>query len=196
MARPREFDLDFALEQAMNVFWEKGYEGAGLNELLSAMHIARGSLYKAFGDKRALFLATLAHYDKTCIGESLDLLSNKSVADGAERIVKLMENIALAVEVHGDRRGCFLCNSVVDQAPHDKEIESLCQRMMGRMERGFVIALKASKKAETVTQERLIENARNLNVTYNGLRVMAKAGYSADDIRRAIDTALQEIGIG
>jgi TetR/AcrR family transcriptional repressor of nem operon len=48
MARPREFDIDEALERAMNVFWSKGYEGASLQDLLDAMNIARGSLYKAF----------------------------------------------------------------------------------------------------------------------------------------------------
>ncbi len=192
MARPREFDLDVALEQAMDVFWEKGFEGAGLNDLLGAMQIARGSLYKAFGDKRGLFIEALKYYDKTCITASVELLRNDAIPDGTVRIVRLMENISLAVEVHGDRRGCFLCNSVVDQAPHDKEIEVECQRMMGRMERGFVVALKASTNFKHLSSNKLIENARNLNVTYNGLRVMAKAGYLASEIRKAIHTALQE----
>lgn len=192
MARPREFDFDYALEQAMNVFWEKGFEGAGLNDLLGAMQIARGSLYKAFGDKRTLFIETLKYYDKTCITEGINLLSDKTIPDGSARIVQLMENIVSAVEIHGDRRGCFLCNSVVDQAPHDKRVEFECQRMMNRMEKGFLIALRASKQFERVNQNKLVENARNLNVTYNGLRVMAKAGYQPLALRKAIHAALHE----
>ena len=65
MARPREFDIDQALDRAMGVFWEKGYEAASLQDLLKAMKIARVSLYKAFDDKRAIYLATLDRYDQT-----------------------------------------------------------------------------------------------------------------------------------
>ena len=47
MARPREFEIDDALQDAMAVFWRKGYDGASLPDLLDGMGIARGSLYKA-----------------------------------------------------------------------------------------------------------------------------------------------------
>ena len=59
MGRPREFDVDKALDRAMGVFWQKGYEGASLQDLLHAMEIARGSLYKAFEDKHSIYLAPL-----------------------------------------------------------------------------------------------------------------------------------------
>ena len=65
MARPREFDIDEALERAMDVFWTKGYDGASLQDLLEAMNIARGSLYKAFQDKHSVYLAALDRYDRT-----------------------------------------------------------------------------------------------------------------------------------
>ena len=59
MARPREFDTTTALNGAMNEFWTKGYDGASLPDLLEGMGITRGSLYKAFTDKKTLFLPTL-----------------------------------------------------------------------------------------------------------------------------------------
>lgn len=53
MARPCKFDIELATEQAMEMFWAKGSEDASLLDLLEGMGIARGSLYKAFNDKRS-----------------------------------------------------------------------------------------------------------------------------------------------
>src|SRR5579863_5252216 len=62
MGRPREFSEEAALDAAMRVFWEKGYEGASLDDLTHAMGINRSSLYSTFGDKEALFEKVVAHY--------------------------------------------------------------------------------------------------------------------------------------
>src|SRR5216684_8683324 len=62
MGRPRGFAEDAALEAAMRVFWEKGYEGATLADLTEAMGINRSSLYASFGDKEALFRMAMARY--------------------------------------------------------------------------------------------------------------------------------------
>ena len=192
MARPREFDVDDALDKAMQVFWNKGYEGTGLTDLLQAMGIARGSLYKAFGDKRALFLATLSYYDRVCISPAVALLSDETISEGATRIARQLETIVLVVENENDRRGCFLCNTAVDQAPHDSEIQKQCQRMMNRMQEGFLIALQASEKVRHLSEQELKNRSSVLNIAYNGLRVMVKAGYPVKDIRMAINVVLDE----
>ncbi|WP_020592463.1 TetR/AcrR family transcriptional regulator [Kiloniella laminariae] len=200
MARPREFDIEVAVEQALQVFWSRGYEGAGLIELLEAMQIARSSLYKTFGDKRSLFLAALTHYDITRVTAAVSLLRDALIPDGEHRIANLLMSIAEAIEKQGDRRGCFLCNTAVDQAPHDKEIAEQVRRMMSRMEEGFFCALVASNLKRTLDlngegEARLLKTARVLNTVYNGLRVMAKAGYSAGEIRTVIQAQLHQNGL-
>ncbi|WP_216824980.1 TetR/AcrR family transcriptional regulator [Agarilytica rhodophyticola] len=68
MGRPRQFDPDKALRDAMHVFWEKGYDGASMGDLTRAMGINRPSLYAAFGDKYALYLKSIDCYisDNAC----------------------------------------------------------------------------------------------------------------------------------
>src|SRR6187399_1247477 len=62
VGRPRAFDIDAALEKAMQVFWQKGYEGTSLSDLTEAMGINRPSLYAAYGNKEELFRKALDRY--------------------------------------------------------------------------------------------------------------------------------------
>ena len=64
MARPKEFDRDEALERALNLFREKGYEATSVGELVNAMGVQRQSLYDTFGDKHGLFRAALERYSQ------------------------------------------------------------------------------------------------------------------------------------
>ena len=75
MARPREFDREEALERATGVFWAKGYASTSTDDLLTAMGIARQSLYNAFQDKRALYLEALERYQRTATGGHLQRLN-------------------------------------------------------------------------------------------------------------------------
>src|SRR4051795_6273130 len=84
MGRPREFDLEKALDAALRVFWHKGYEGATLPELTRAMGINRPSLYAAFGSKEQLFRKALERYQTgpmSFLGEALRQPTARAVAE-------------------------------------------------------------------------------------------------------------------
>src|SRR5262245_53586155 len=63
MARNKAFNIDDAIEKAMNVFREKGFEGASMQDLVDATGLSRSSIYETFGSKKELYLAALDRYD-------------------------------------------------------------------------------------------------------------------------------------
>jgi TetR/AcrR family transcriptional repressor of nem operon len=195
MARPREFDIDEALERAMNVFWTKGYEGASLQDLLDAMNIARGSLYKAFQDKHGVYLAALDQYDRTEIQRAVDVLRDRSAGDGAARIHRFLEDARAAVIQRHDRRGCFLCNAAVDRAPMDAGIQAKVLAMMKRMERGVAAALNECAQPAHWPAKRRAQAALTLTNAYVGLRVLARSGFPPKDLAAVIRTTMQGCGL-
>ena len=190
MARPREFDVDEALDAAMQVFWEKGYQGSSLSELLKAMKIARGSLYKAFKDKRSIYLLALERYEQKIVDDALAALEDQSNGTLIERVRNLLMRAVIAVEDTGDRRGCLLCNAAVDLLPGDPETRGIVYQMVHKIEIALdrVITSYGSDNGWSVNKcERL---ALMINTNYMGLRMMAKAGYSSEQLRKIIDETL------
>ena len=136
MARPREFDIDDAIAKAVEVFWLRGYDGAALPDLLNGMGIARGSLYKAFGDKKQLYLRVLQRYDEVAVAGAVELLTDPSEPDGAKRIARLFDTVIDVVR-EGDRKGCLMCNAAAGPASDDADIGRVVSRMLTRMTQAF-----------------------------------------------------------
>lgn len=145
LGRPREFDLDEALDDAMHAFWANGYEATSLADLMEATGLQKGSIYKAFGDKRSLFLRALDRY------LSMNLAGlEKAVAehdDPAEAVeAALVGMVRVLCDPRNDRRGCFATNSVMELAGRDREVadrlalhferqRSLLEASVGRAQR-------------------------------------------------------------
>lgn len=187
VGRPREFDLDKAVDRAMNVFWLKGYDGASLDDLLQAMEIGRGSLYKAFGDKRSLYHATLRRYDAEVIGRSVAELRH-GAGDGKARIARVLHGVADAAEAGAERKGCFLCNASVDQAPHDPDVAAAVRASIERLDTGFCQALAESPPLSRHQDRSTL--ARQLTTHYLGLRVLSKTGEDVPRLRALIESII------
>lgn len=178
MARPREFNLDDAMTGAMRLFWDHGYGEASLADLLTAMKISKGSFYKAFTDKKSLYLSALDYYDDEVISATLRGLGDPSRGSGPDRITLLFKSVAASAEHDGDRLGCFLCNALVDRGSHDDDVEKRLQKMVHRLENGFRKAL--ADQPAPVLDDWLRAAARAVLASYFGLRVLGKAGLSKE----------------
>src|SRR5215470_17599780 len=110
MGRPREFDVDQALERALQVFWRKGYEGASLPDLTQAMGINRPSLYAAFGNKEALFRKALDRYAEgpaAYLGAALNEPTARAIAE------RLLHGTSDLVTDPRNPRGCLIVHGAL-----------------------------------------------------------------------------------
>ncbi|MGO4272706.1 TetR/AcrR family transcriptional regulator, partial [Paenibacillus sp. TAF58] len=123
MARIREFDEQKALDAAMHVFWEKGFEATSLSDLTSKMGIQRPSIYSAFGDKKELFEAALRKYTQFHASNVRARLQKKSSIKEAFR--SYFGSVVAEGYEEGPNRGCFCLNTMVELAPHDVKFEIL-----------------------------------------------------------------------
>lgn len=118
--RPRSFDPDEALDRARAVFWNLGYAATSLDDIAAATGLNRPSLYAAFGDKHALYIAALKRSGREAAGALAQALK----APGPLRAtLRAIFDFAVDVYRRGEngQRGCFLVGTAVTQAVDDPE---------------------------------------------------------------------------
>src|SRR5436189_3836074 len=106
MARPREFDRDTAAQEAMEAFWDHGYNATSVSELLTEMGLNRGSLYGTFGDKKQLFMAALEKYQDQNVAMIRDVLEQPG-RSAREAVAALLQVAVERCTGEGAQRGCL-----------------------------------------------------------------------------------------
>ncbi|WP_299970133.1 TetR/AcrR family transcriptional regulator [uncultured Roseobacter sp.] len=188
MARPRAFDTEDALRRATDVFWEKGYLDASLPDLLDGMGLTRGSLYKAFKDKKSLYLMVLARYEAEAVGAAQARLTDSTVPDGRERIIGLFDALRKAV-AHGDTRGCLLCSAAAGTEMSDPEIAAAVEAGLTGIRDGLTAALAASPVHAAWSEPAREALANALLTHYIGLRVLARSRLPLGIVEQAATSA-------
>lgn len=141
--RPRAFDREAALDAAMRLFWEHGYEATPLSALTAAMGISPPSLYAAFGDKEALFLETVRRYQTRGGDQTQALFGDAKTA--REAVQRTLEESAIRLTDPEFPRGCMVVLSAVtvsDEAAKVQRELAQCRagwekEMRERIERGI-----------------------------------------------------------
>ena len=98
MPRTKEFSEKVALEQAMAVFWDKGFEATSLQDLIGAMEISKSSFYETFGSKHDLFLSAIENYINAQVAGAINLLDEEPSGK------KAVENIFAYIVENGKKR--------------------------------------------------------------------------------------------
>src|SRR6185436_6859072 len=111
MPRPKSFDEDAVLEQAVQLFQERGYEGTSLADLETHLGLGRQSLYNAFGDKQTLFLKALERYQRA-VGEGA-LAPIFAPGAGLAAIRAFFTATVKSLTAPGPRRACLMANTIL-----------------------------------------------------------------------------------
>ena len=187
--RPRLFDSNKALDRAMQVFWRKGYAGASLSNLTSAMRINRPSLYAAFGDKETLFRKVLDRYSEgpgSHAREALNEPTSRAVVE------KLLRGGADLLTTPGSPRGCLLVQGALTcgNSADSMRRELIARRTAGEsaLRRRFTRARKEGDLPRNANPGHL---ARYVVTVIHGMSVQAAGGATRAELRHVADIALQ-----
>jgi TetR/AcrR family transcriptional repressor of nem operon len=173
MARPREFDETVALEAAIACFWSRGYEATSVRDLAENMGLSAPSLYNTYGDKYALFVQALEHYLDRSMRERIERLENSLPPKQAIR--EFIEEIIDHSVGDRERRGCFLVNSALEVAPHDKKLGRLIADRLAELEAFFQRSIRKAQAEGTVPRKPVAKDlARLLLGVVIGIRVLAR----------------------
>lgn len=192
VGRPREFELDDAVRKAMAVFWDRGYHDASLPDLLEGMELSRGSFYKAFVDKRGVYLRALDVYIEDAIRKVGETLHSNPSPKAAIR-----EAFSRQVEESSGKeglRGCFVVLSAVEMLPADEEVSTRISRLFRRLQDLYAAAIiraQALGEIDPDLDERTL--ARFLVCQIQGMRVLGKAGADRESTKAMVDFALKPL---
>ena len=187
--RPREFNVEKALDRALKVFWRRGYEGSSLPALTKAMRISRPSLYAAFGNKESLFRKAIDRYVEGPAAGIRSALGEATARAVVERV--FCTSIELLTDSRNPR-GCFL----VQGALACGDTADCLRREMAKRRDEFVVALR-ERFERAVAEGDLASNAdpadlaRFVATVLHGLSVQASSGASRRELERVAQIALR-----
>lgn len=186
----KSFDIDSATDKAIEVFWKKGFEATSMADLVEAMQINKGSLYNAFGSKKALFDRALARYDQN--NRAARIAKLRQNADPVAAIQSLFD--ALIEEARSDPRnlGCFVINTAQDLPNQPPEVAKIVRTSLTDIE-DFLrdMILRGQKNGQIARQIDPNTTAQALLSMVAGLRLLSRGAAGVPELESIRDGAMR-----
>jgi TetR/AcrR family transcriptional repressor of nem operon len=188
MGRARTFDVGEVLDTALEMFWQRGFDGTSIQALCEVTNLQPGSVYAAFGSKRDLFVAAVRRYIETVSAEAVDRVNG--APSGLQGLREYFTHLIDAM-VDGKRRwGCLITNSLVELAAHDPELAGMFQLHLAHLETSFAAALARARGEGELRPGAGPEAAGMLVALVQGMNVMAKGRPGRRALQGVVDAAL------
>lgn len=195
MARTLEFDYEGALERATHVFWETGYAGTPLRDLLKQMRIGEGSFYNTLKSKKNAFLECLKHYNATVNRQRGEALLD---APTAAMGVRALFNIVLDCldDPKTPSRICLMAGSITPEVLADPDLREYVQKQISMFTELMATRMAADKEAGFLPNALEPQLVAQVIVTYlQGLWRMALVSYDRPQYEKQIETLLTGLGL-
>lgn len=190
--RPIGFDRDAALEAAMLLFWERGFEGTSMADLTQAMGLNPSSIYAAFGDKHALFSAAVRRY----MGIRAQYATKALEEPTLKRVIRALFNNTVAfLTTPGHPPTCMTLAGAAGCSLEAKPARDLMREI--RKQNQIAIRerlLKARKSGELPKDINADDYARYLSSIIAGLSIQAANGATKQELKRTAQMAVRHLG--
>ena len=174
MPSTKQFDVEEALDRALETFWEHGYKATSMCTLLEGMGIQKGSFYATFSSKHEVFLNAMRRYVDRGFGEFKAALHG---LPPREAIGAMFENIAAKCTGKGRDKGCLVINTALELAPSDDDVGQLVRQALARHEKMLAELVRDGQKTgEIGATGEPGQIAKALLGLIIGMRVYARAG--------------------
>jgi TetR/AcrR family transcriptional repressor of nem operon len=193
MGRPRQFDPDDVLEEAMRQFWGRGYRETSVDDLVAATGVQPGSLYHAFaGGKHALLMGSLERYSKLVVPEKLGDLERPGAS--VAEIRAYFDGLVRDLLSEEGRIGCLMVNSAIELAAEDSAVSRVVSGHMERLERNVAVALRnARDRGEIPDSIDPATKAKLLMATGMGLMVVGKTEPGREVLETIVNAAFADL---
>ncbi len=193
MARPREFEPTEALQRAMMLFWEKGYEDTSMADLVEATGVSRYGFYTEFGAKHDLYLKCVDHYADTTINSALSPMERPSAS--LPEIRGYFSQFLLAMDSEAPNMGCLIGNTAMSQPVLDDALDARITRHFTRMRAAFRNALQNAVQQGDLSVDEDAEVLADYLVGVATGYLACLRSMESDGVRRYLQVALARVNI-
>lgn len=190
MARPREFDPDKALQVAVDVFWEKGYFDASVDEVVRRSGVAKYGIYGTFGTKDELFKKVLERYAEDRKNGIQRVLQQENAA--LPELKKFFNDAVVLMTSQKNQYGCLLCNTAMEVGSVNPEIQAIVNGFFRNLTRAIRRCLtRAVDRGQLDQSMDKAEVAAYLTNEFRTALMLARCGESRRSIRQHVDVAMR-----
>lgn len=188
--RPREFDMDEMLDKAVRVFRERGFHATSIGDLSAAVGLPTGSIYKAFKDKRAVFLAAFDRYVSVRNEQLRQRLAGGKT--GYDKFRMALTFYAESAQSEEGVRGCMVVGTAAGIATFDEEIATKVKTALERNESMLRELLRLGQSDGSIdTRINATAVAQFALCLLQGMRVVGKVGASKAQMISVVEQALK-----